>query len=248
MDRNRGIWGVIACILVVGIIVTFSTNKFIARQEETARVEIAVQKVQTEVPEKARMTQGVKEVPEAQRLQEAETAAPEYADAPVPANVPTVTAASGAEGDQESLQGYVEITPLEGTSSSLKVSDQSELRGYYLERLNDLDTQIQKMRAEDTDSTTYSMKNAAEKELKLWDNELNTIYMVILKQMSEDESWKLVEEERSWMKERDSEAVGAAKKYSGGTIESLEYTAALAESTKARAYELVEEYLPEVSQ
>lgn len=56
-----------------------------------------------------------------------------------------------------------------------------------------------------------------------------------------------MEQQRAWLKERDSAAVEAAKNSAGGSSESLEYTASLAESTRARAYELAELYKAELA-
>lgn len=257
MDRNRGIWGIIACILIVGLIVTFSTSKYITHQEETERIEMAAAETVEAAAGNSSVFDSGEGAPEmaaadgsmAKSVTEAGPgpgaaleADEELPDEPVPASAPTVTAA--VEEDQTVL---IEISPLEGSATNPAIN-QTEQRKYYLERLRDLDARIRKMRSEETDSTTYSMKNAAEKERKLWDHELNIIYGAVLDQMDEEAAQKLVEEERIWMKQRDSDAMEAAKKFSGGTMEGLEYTASLAESTKARAYELVEVYMPETKQ
>ena len=49
------------------------------------------------------------------------------------------------------------------------------------------------------------------------------------------------------IRERDTAAKQAAERYKGGTMENVEYTASLANSTRDRAYELLdlyESYLP----
>ena len=112
----------------------------------------------------------------------------------------------------------------------------------YRARLDELDLQIQKIRSSETEATTYSMKTAAENELKLWDSELNNIYNDILNYLDEEQTRELVSAEREWMKERDAKAVEAAKNSAGGTLEGLEYTASLAESTRQRAYALADMY------
>lgn len=115
----------------------------------------------------------------------------------------------------------------------------------YLKRLKELDAQIQKSRETQNVSNTASntlAKNAASNELKLWDSELNTIYNEILKTLNEKQTQELVAAERQWMKSRDAAAVEAAKNSAGGSLESVEYTASLAETTRTRAYELVNQY------
>jgi uncharacterized protein YecT (DUF1311 family) len=112
----------------------------------------------------------------------------------------------------------------------------------YQKHLVSLDEQIKKIREESGDSNTYSMKALADKELKLWNMEQNTIYDTIAQVLSDEERKSLEVSQQNWVKTRDSKAVDAAKKFSGGSLEGLEYTASLAESTRERAYELVKEY------
>lgn len=114
---------------------------------------------------------------------------------------------------------------------------------YYRERLEELDAQIQKSRENQSASNiNASAKNAASSELKLWDNELNLIYNEIMDRLNETQASALVKEEREWIKERDRMAAEAAKASSGGSLESVEYTVSLAETTRMRAYELVDTY------
>lgn len=134
------------------------------------------------------------------------------------------------------------ISPL-GPGSKSADGDPEEKKAYYNRLLLDLDTQIQNMRSESSDSTTYSMKTMADKELKLWNVEMNLLYTDILKAADDDAKGKLESSQQNWMKSRDAKAEAAAKKYSGGTLEGVEYTASLAESTRKRAYELVEKYI-----
>lgn len=117
----------------------------------------------------------------------------------------------------------------------------------YLKRLKELDAQIQKSREFQNVPNTAAgsntlAKNAAGNELKLWDSELSTIYNEILKTLDEKQAQELVAAERQWMKSRDAAAVEAAKNSAGGSLESVEYTASLAETTRTRAYELVDQY------
>ncbi len=118
----------------------------------------------------------------------------------------------------------------------------------YEKHLENLDEQIRKIRDESGDSNTYSMKALADKELKLWNLEQNTIYETIARKLSDEERKSLEASQQAWIKSRDAKAEEAAKKYSGGTLEGLEYTASLAESTRARAYELVKEYTDVLSE
>lgn len=120
----------------------------------------------------------------------------------------------------------------------------AETQSYYIKRLQDLDSQIQKNKEGQTTGANVnsSVKSAASGELKLWDSELNDIYNTLLERLDQEESEELVKEERTWLKERDSLAMDAAKKSSGGSSESIEYTISLTESTRQRAYELAQRY------
>lgn len=124
----------------------------------------------------------------------------------------------------------------------------SEGAAYYQKHLENLDEQIKKIREESVDSNTYSMKALADKELKLWNLEQNTIYETIARKLSDEDKKSLEVSQQAWIKSRDAKAEEAAKKYSGGTLEGLEYTASLAESTRARAYDLVKEYTDVLSE
>lgn len=147
----------------------------------------------------------------------------------------------------------VSISPLETTaaesylSSALQNGASTDTAAapvsYYRERLVELDAQIQKSRENQSASNVNaSAKNAASSELKLWDNELNLVYNEIMDRLNETQAAALVKEEREWIKERDRMAAEAAKASSGGSLESVEYTVSLAETTRMRAYELVDTY------
>lgn len=110
------------------------------------------------------------------------------------------------------------------------------------ERLEELDRQIQQMRDSQVESTAYSIKSLAETERKLWETELNNIYTQIMGTLNGDEQQALARNQRQWMNDRDAQAEKTAPKSSGGSIESAEYTASLAASTRQRVYDLLESY------
>jgi len=122
-------------------------------------------------------------------------------------------------------------------------ADMAPSQPYYVKRLQDLDSQIQKNKENQTGANVNSsVKSAAANELKLWDSELNDIYNALLDRLGQEESEELVKEERAWLKERDSLAMDAAQRSAGGSSESIEYTISLMESTRQRAYELAGRY------
>ena len=112
----------------------------------------------------------------------------------------------------------------DGANIEMELTDGSGNSSYYRNRLAELENRIQKNReAQTASNNSNSAKTLADIELKLWDNEL-------------------VEEERAWIRERDRKAIDAAKASAGGSLESVEYTASLADSTRERAYELLDRY------
>jgi len=154
------------------------------------------------------------------------------------------TADTYGESETQSSVPEPVITPItpDSKAKTAQAAAPSEGADYFRKHLKELDAQIKKMREDSADSNTYSMKALADKELKLWNREQNAIYEAISETLSEDLKRKLEASQQSWIKDRDIKAEEAAKKYSGGTLEELEYTASLAESTRERAYSLIEEY------
>lgn len=134
------------------------------------------------------------------------------------------------------------ISPLTGSKESGGAGSPLNKGVDYEKRLQDLDTQIKNMKASEVEPNTDSYKNMADYEYRQWDSELNAIYQDVLKNMSTEEVDALRSEEREWIKQRDITAYKAISKSNGGTIESLEFTASLAASTRTRAYELLENY------
>ncbi|MBG9586535.1 hypothetical protein ABE26_05390 [Cytobacillus firmus] len=112
----------------------------------------------------------------------------------------------------------------------------------YIENLNEIEKAAAEIRNTDDDST-LGMTKSEEEILKKWDQALNEIYQVLEKQLPKSEMEKLRAEQRKWIAYRDETAKEAAKKYEGGTLESLEYIASQAGTTKDRCYELVEGYM-----
>ncbi len=148
------------------------------------------------------------------------------------------------ESETQSVGPEPVITPItpDSKAKTAQAAAPDESADYFKKHFKELDAQIKKMREDSADSNTYSMKALADKELKLWNREQNTIYEAISESLPEDSKRKLEASQQSWIKDRDLKAEEAAKKYSGGSLEELEYTASLAESTRERAYELVTEY------
>ncbi len=113
----------------------------------------------------------------------------------------------------------------------------------YVNKLDELAEEVEQYRKNSEATTTLEIEKDEVYILELWDQELNVIYGILQEQLSQDEMEQLREEQRDWINIRDETAEEAAKKYEGDSMESLEYTVTLANVTKERCYELVENYM-----
>ena len=151
-----------------------------------------------------------------------------------------------AQAGPETLpEAAKQSAPLEEPAGISAAPLETALDSAYLQsknRLEELDKQIQQMRDNQVESTAYSIKALADTELKLWETELSSIYMQIMDRLNSDEETALARDQRQWMNTRDAAAEKSAPQTSGGSIESAEYTASLAASTRQRAYDLLESY------
>lgn len=188
-----------------------------------------------------------------------ETAAAPAGDAPALASALEETTAGAAPGgvaihsgrsaaeqaEQASIEADEGAGPglaLEESAGGTAVPEKKKTAEDYRTRLEEIDSQIADQRSRNDGTTTYDMWAMAENERKLWDSELNSIYSVIKSHIPEGELEALVKDERAWIVSRDAKASEDAGKYAGGTLESVEYSASLAASTRDRAYYLVETY------
>lgn len=250
--KNKGIWLVMAGIIAVGIFITICTALLVnnTKTQGFGVLEPAVESAVAGATKAASLASDYVEAPKT-------AAARSYA-----AGVEDTREAAGNEAEdtneQEPETALIKMeekeirSPLEtasagsgdvkGRADEYGILKEDAGRSKYRTRLEELDAQIKKSREEGREPTTYAMKSTAYNELKLWDSELNLIYNDILKLLSKSDAADLVAEERQWMKDRDSMAVEAAKKFAGGTLEGVEYMASLANTTRERAYQLAEVY------
>lgn len=166
-------------------------------------------------------------------------AAPEAAAAPASnasgTTPPGPGAAAGAVIQETSAETRSDVI-IAGTGR-----DKTEIS--YKARLEELDAQIERNRRADAEkSVANSVKARAENELKLWEAELDGILKALEERLDSTEVEALYTKQREWRREKETKALEAGKRQSGSTLEEVEYSVSLAESTRARAYELVKEY------
>lgn len=142
---------------------------------------------------------------------------------------------------EDTTEEPAEETP--NTSGNDESEEPASRKEEYLTKLDEIDQEMKEMMENSTAGTTVEMKKEAEDRWLAWDGALNEIYAVLEEQLSEEEMGALRAEQRNWIKHRDSTAKQASLKYEGGTQENVEYTAVMAEVTRERCYELVNEYM-----
>ena len=134
------------------------------------------------------------------------------------------------------------------TNESNNEADSSDnasvsLKDKYLQKLNELEAEIQDKLNNSKATTTVEMEEEEADRYKRWDEALNEVYGILEEQLPKEKMDQLRVEQRNWIKERDKLAKEASLKYEGGTMESLEYVATQASLTQERAYELVARYM-----
>jgi len=148
---------------------------------------------------------------------------------------------ASTESAEEANTNNTNTTEREKDSSANddKVSQKEE----YLTKLNAKKKEMDELRKNPEDDSTYALKKVEGERYKAWDDLLNEIYGVLQKQLSSEEMEQLKQEQREWIENRDSKAKEASLKYEGGTMEQLEYVAVLADLTEERCFALVEGYM-----
>ncbi|MEC0259346.1 DnaJ domain-containing protein [Paenibacillus lautus] len=134
-----------------------------------------------------------------------------------------------------------QVTAIEQiTTSNLKVE--------YLEKLDNIEKGLADLDNLYKDGITSEMIESESETYNRWNDALNEIYGVLKDQLSNDAMNKIREEQRQWIVYRDDIARAESLEFKGGTMESLQYTSTQARLTKERCFELVQNYMPELSE
>ena len=89
---------------------------------------------------------------------------------------------------------------------------------------------------------TADMSNATTELSEAWENELNTVYSLLMEKLPKAEKNKLENEQKKWLKNRNIKAKKDAKEAEGGTMEPLLFTSSIKDLNEARAIELAKRY------
>ena len=262
--KDRRVWVIIGCILAAGIAITSYTSSVVKTQQESEiqvlsgdaaeKAVGAAAALQQDEPQKSQDKLEEEKVKEETDTQALKAPVPETgndAEMQEPQAVPqaaakdeSVTEPGKDENtqiqaeDESQLQVQVEADP--DTQSADRETDKNAVlaessdQESYTDRLKNLDSQIQKMREHETDSNVYSAKTSAETELKMWDGELSVVYNALLEALPKEEALNFANEEKDWLKKRESDAADS----SGKTRNGLSYASSMVDQTRERAYEL----------
>ena len=117
-------------------------------------------------------------------------------------------------------------------------------RDLYIQKLSNLELELEnKYKDIYAHGSNADMIQAEYEKYTSWDMLLNEIYREIKKYFPENTMNDLKNVQRNWIDERDNAAKAASDEFEGGTAAPLAYNSALAEETKQRCYELVDEYM-----
>ncbi len=234
MKTNLKIWIIILVMVAAGGLITRFTTAYVSQL--TARY--AADSMGTEE------TAAVEEVP-AEAAEEEDMAEPEDPDDDISAEETTqvgpVRARAITGPDGNASEDVADQAP-EAASADAGTEDVQTRLADIREHLTQVEAQIERLRDADTDSNVYNVRNLAQSEQKIWERELDTVYDLLMETLPEDEAEMLKKEQQTWLEETTNKAREASGKVSGSSMESVEYAASVAESTRARVYSLLDTY------
>lgn len=123
------------------------------------------------------------------------------------------------------------------------VSNSKSTKDEYIKKLENVSASLSDLDSLYESGVTADMVQAASTEFKRWDDLLNDIWAVLKAEMNEKDFEKLLDEQLSWIKNKEDLALAAAKEMEGGSMYNVIYTDSLAQTTKSRCYELVNKYM-----
>lgn len=213
--KLKGIWITICLIVVSGVCATSYTKQYTSETAAMRSLEIAESVPQTVMGRSAGTPELSAETFAAAVAEDEAGAAPQIAAAP-----------------QMEAAAFAEVEAAAADTAVSRV----------MQDLQDLDEQIAKSHTGDQDTTTNSMKAAAENERKLWDAQLDKFLDKLEQKLPSEEKEQLFLAQREWMRDRENTAVTVSQKQSGGALQELEYNLSIKATTRTRAYELAKQY------
>ena len=158
----------------------------------------------------------------------------------------------GNEGENSYEDSYV--SDEEGENSSAAENEQTDgstdAEDSLVESIQDEIARVEKQSMEHCAVDTSNMVQVemnyhSAQWYELWDNELNSLWSRLSKELDADTKAKVLEEQRAWIKRKEGNVVAAGVQALGGSLRPLLETETAAEMTRARVYVLAG-YLAEV--
>ena len=129
-----------------------------------------------------------------------------------------------------------------GSEGADTESGQTEDAGFdvhkVLEDAEEASGALEKKLFEDPSLNQAEMNTLSYEMYVVWDDVLNELWQVLKDTLAEEEMEKLLEEQRTWIADKEEEVKKAAEGAGGGSLASLVANQRAAELTKTRVYEL----------
>lgn len=129
------------------------------------------------------------------------------------------------------------------TENSEQEEEDLKSKAEYLKEMESIEEDLKNRLSEMYSGSTQEMIKAANTEYTEWDVMLNSIYSDLRNRLENEEFESLKEEQLNWIEIRDAKSEEAANEFKDGSMEPLAKASSLAESTKERCYELINEYV-----
>ena len=226
--KDRRIWVIIGCILVVGIAITSYTSSVVKKVPQEQKIQVLSETTaETAVDSDSAPLQAVPREAQA-KMKAGDPEQTEAAGAGIRSEKETEARTAEETEESNSSEDQVQVQAADPPDEGLEpvLHDAEPEQESYTDRLRNLDSQIQKMQEQETDSNVYSAKTSAETQL--------TVYNALLEALPQEEAQSLANEERDWLKKRESDAADS----SGKSGNSLSYASSMVNQTRERAYEL----------
>ena len=126
----------------------------------------------------------------------------------------------------------------------IEENEQKEIPGYDMSKMEAYLGSVEESAAEishflEHDAMTQDDMNGKSQELyRVWDDALNVLWGELKQNMQEEEFAELLEEQRTWIAEKESAVENAGKEYEGGSIQPLIVNSEAAKITEERVREL----------
>lgn len=152
--------------------------------------------------------------------------------------------ASSEEALEESAKEPAEEPAEEpaGSEGADTESEQTEDAGFdvhkVLEDAEEASGALEKKLFEDPSLNQAEMNTLSYEMYVVWDDVLNELWQVLKDTLDEEEMEKLLEEQRTWIADKEEEVKKAAEGVGGGSLAPLVANQRAAELTKTRVYEL----------